>query len=521
MAKKRRQRNKNTYVAPSNKSDYSTVVDSYMAASNDKKADLGLSSVVTDSFRNPVARTGLGTQNLLNGTEYVRKNITNNRYLLNNLYMDNWVCKSIIDLIPEDITKTWFKVSGSMTTDEITKINQYQENIDLKESILKGLKWGRLYGGALGLILLSGQNDLSKPLDYTKIMPDSFKGLYVIDRYSGVYAQLDKVVTDMSSPQFGLPEYYTIKDNLGVSPEITVHYTWLIKFTGDEPPRSEYVYEQYWGLSVIESVFEELVKRDNVSHNMVSLTFKALLSILQSQDYDMLMATGNKQAQQRVIQVAQAQSILESNLGVRLMGKEDKYYQTSYGFTGLKDIYDAVEQDIAAATGIPATKLFGKTPSGLNATGKADLQMYDDKLNVVRSTILKPIIKKLLPIITMSAIGRVPNDLSFMFDAIRIPDELEQATIAQKKVAAAIDVYERDGVSLGGFRNELRSMSDITGMFDTITDEDIESGSKTFYSDMSAMNDPIAGISSLSRSQLSGEDEPEDTRPRENYGDGK
>lgn len=52
-----------------------------------------------------------------------------------------------------------------------------------------------------------------------------------------------------------------------------VHHSRLLRFTGDDLPYWESQAEQQWGASVIESIFDELKKRDNVSWNIAQLIF--------------------------------------------------------------------------------------------------------------------------------------------------------------------------------------------------------------------------------------------------------
>ena len=56
-------------------------------------------------------------------------------------------------------------------------------------------------------------------------------------------------------------------------------------------------------------------------------------------------------------------------------------------------------------------------------------------------------------------------------------------------------------------QNELKVLSDETGMFNSITDEDIEAGKGKTYSDYKAMRDPMAGLLSLPGSGFTEEDE--------------
>ena len=56
-----------------------------------------------------------------------------------------------------------------------------------------------------------------------------------------------------------------------------------------------------------------------------------------------------------------------------LINKGDAIHNTQYTFTGLPDVYDRVMMDVAGAARTPVTKLFGRSPAGLNAVSYTHL----------------------------------------------------------------------------------------------------------------------------------------------------
>lgn len=446
-----------------------------------------------DAFSNPVARLGYGTQNLMEATEYPLTRLTQNYALLNSLYRGNWIVQNIIGTIPEDVTKKWFRVKTNAAPEYIDKINKLQRQTKLRRSIVEGMKWGRLYGGAIGLILLEGQDEfMSEPLNYDTIQPDSFKGLYIADRWSGVYPDTE-LITDINDPEFGLPAYYEIRNEQGAITQ-RVHHSRVIRFIGRELPYLEKVVETYWGQSEIEAIYDEIIKRDNVSYNIASLTFRANLSVYEMDNLDQLFAVGGTEAQRRFWNMIQAQSVLESNLGVKMVNKGDEVHQLQYSFTGLAEVYESIMLDVAGAARMPVTKLFGRSPAGLNATGESDLRNYYDYLEEIREKDFRPVIEKLLPIMALSAWGEIPDDLDFMFDELWTPTENEKASIVKNKVGALIEAFNANGMTQEAFMKELKTLSGSTGMFGNIADETVEQGRNVWARDLQSMNDPLAGL---------------------------
>lgn len=451
---------------------------------------------VNDAFSNPIARLGYGTQDLLQATQYPLTRMTQNYHLLTSLYRDNWIVQNIISTIPEDMIRKWYTVKSNVAPEYIDSLQRLERKTHLRKSILEGMYWGRLYGGAAAIIMVKGQDDLSKPLDYGLILPGTFLGLQILDRWSGIYPEMG-IVTDPSDPDFGLPAYYTVRDEESGTLISTVHHSRVIRFTGRELPYNERIAEQYWGESEIEAIYNEVVKRDNVSSNIAALTFRANINYMETDSMDQMLAVNNSQAQRRFWQTLQAQSILESNFGMRLVNKGDIMHNTQYTFTGLPEVYDRMMMDVAGAARTPVTKLFGRSPAGMNSTGESDMNNYYDYIDGLRENQLRPLLEKILPVMLLSTWGAVPDDLDIDFPPLQTPDSSEVADIAEKKTRSVMEVYQGDLIDAATAQKELKALADETGMYSTISDEAIKAAEGKTYSDYKVMQDPLAGLSAL------------------------
>lgn len=448
-------------------------VNKYTVSNNNIKPPNGLTldKATVDAFQNLLARLGVGSKNILEGTDYPMTRLTMQYQLLNSLYRSHWIIGRIIDCIPEDMCKNWIKLQTQIEPKDLKRFDALQRTTRIKRDILLGLKWGRLYGGAGAVIIIDGHEDiLDQPLDYDTIMPGSFKGLIVADRWSGITPGAE-YIDDVNSPEFGLPKYYEwSSDNQSVK----VHHSRIIRFIGRELPYWEKYAECGWGASEVERVFDELKKRDNTSWNIAQLVFLANLKVLKMADLGELLAVGNEKMMTSVYNTLEAQNWLMSNMGMYLLNKEDDFQTHQYTFAGLNDIYESFMMDVSGAAEIPVTKLFGRSPAGMNATGESDMQNYYDTVEQNQASHLEPVFDKLLPIMFMSEFGAVPDDLDYIFNPIRTPNDDEIADLVGKKVTAINDTFNSGIISQKIALKELKQMSDTTGMFTNIADEDIE-----------------------------------------------
>lgn len=435
-----------------------------------------------DAFQNQMARLGFGQPNLNEGADYPLTRMSQNYNLFTSLYRSSWIVRKIVDVFPSDMVKNWIKFNSSLDPEKISKINSVIRKTKTKEKIKEGLRWARLYGGAAGLILIDGDEDLSEPLDYDTIMLDDYKGLLIFDRWNGIYPDIE-LEDDISDEEYGYPKYYSISlseanSNLMLSYNkqdlVKVHHSRIVRFNGRDLPLWERQAEMFWGESEIEIVFEELKKRDNTSANIASLIFLANIRVLKMNDLGQLLGASTQKAQENLYKVLQAQNQLMSNMGIYVMDKDDDFGSEQYSFGGLNDIYESFMLDIAGACEMPVTKLFGREPAGFNSTGESDLTQYYDTLEEKQETYLQPIIDKLLPIIFMSTLGAISEDLDWEFNPCMNVNSKDLADLAQSMASPIFEAFNAGLITKEIALKELKQQNEKTGMWSNITDEDIK-----------------------------------------------
>lgn len=444
---------------------------------------------VQDAFSNPLFRLGYGSQSPLEATEYPLTRMTDNYALLNSLYRDNWVVQNVVGLMVDDMLREWYKLKGNVTPEMQDALDRVERQTRTRARLNEGMRWGRLYGGAAGLILIKGQEDLSKPLDLDMVFPGSFQGLYILDRWQGVTPNME-VVFEGGDP---VPESYSITDARGYT-VTNVHHSRLIRFTGRDLPFLEKVAEMYWGESEVEALYKDVMAHDNVSANMAALTFQANINTMEVKGLEQLFSIGSSQAQRRFWNVMQAQSVLRSNFGTQLVEEGNKITNTQYTFTGLQEVYESMCLNLCGASHYPMTKLFGRSPAGMNATGESDLKNYYDYVDSQREAKVRPVLEKLLPVLAMSAWGFVPDDLDFTFPPLWTPTATETAEIALKKAQAIRDTFQAGLFQADTAMKELKKLEEETGMFGSLTDEEIAAAAGKSYADVTALRDPLMGL---------------------------
>ncbi len=440
------------------------------AVQNDKKAE---SRRAIDGFINTLAYLGEASE-LNKANDYERHSITNDYELLTVLYRENWLAKRIIDTPCEDMTRAWYTISSELEQDKLDELAKLEAKHNIKQEITNMLRWARLYGGAAAVMVIKGQEDmLDQPLDFDMLGPGCFRGLIVVDRVRGLYPSLE-LEDDMDDPEFGYPRYYNVILDDTSGETLQIHHSRLLMARGRMLPIQEEVNEEYWGASEIEHVYEELQKRNATSANIAQLVFQANVSAMRIGNFGEALAMGTEEQKRKVMESIYNVNRIKNSFGLLLMGNEDSYEQHPYSFAGIAEVYESFMMDMAGAAEIPATKLFGRSPQGMNATGESDMKNYYEMLAQLQERNLRPAMEKLLPVMAMSLWGTIPEDMEIVFEPLMTTTPDQRADIMSKQAGAIIQAFSAGLISQKTALLELQEQGKSIGAWTNITDEDIE-----------------------------------------------
>ena len=442
-----------------------------------------------DGFINSLAYLGEANE-LEKANDYERHTITRDFELLTVMYRENWLTKRIIDLPCEDMTRAWYSISSEIEQDKLDEVAKLEAKHNVKQEVTNMMRWARLYGGAAAVIVIKGQEDmLDQPLDFDTLVPGCFRGLIVVDRTNGLYPSIE-LEEDMDDPEYGYPKYYNVITDTLSGETLRVHHSRLLQARGRMLPIQEEINEDYWGASEIEHIYEELQKRNATSANIAQLVFQANVSAMKIGNFGEAMATGTDQMKQKIMQAIFDMNRIKNSSGLLVMGADDNYEQHPYSFAGIAEVYEAFMLDMAGAAEIPATKLFGRSPQGMNSTGESDMNNYYEKLAQLQENQLRPAIEKLLPVMAMSLWGEIPEDMEIVFKPLATTTPADRAEIMSKQAATVVQAFSAGIISQKMALRELQEQGKSIGAWNTITDDDIERADDEFDQG-EGMEDPM------------------------------
>jgi uncharacterized protein len=444
-----------------------------------------------DSFQNFEARLGYGTGNQTDGSTYNVNYTSRIRYELDAMYRSSWICGKAVDCVAEDMTKRGIELNSTIEPGNSDELMRLWKELRIWDALCDTIKWARLYGGAIAVLLIDGQS-LSTPLRIDTVAKGKFKGLLVLDRWQ-VTPTLTQLVTDMG-PDMGLPMYYdVIGDSMGLK-RAHIHYSRVIRIVGQDLPYWQRITEQLWGQSVIERLFDRLLAFDSTTQGAAQLVYKAHLRTYKVENLRDIIAMGGPALEGLVKQMDFVRRT-QSNEGLTLMDTKDEFEAIAYTFGGLDSVLLQFSQQLSGALGIPLTKLFGQSPAGLNSTGESDVRNYYDNCNQEQERRLRVGVGVLLQITHLSKFGRsIDVGSDFTFRPLWQLTDLEKGTLAATITGAVVSAVQGGVTGQQTGLKELKQSSHITGVWSNISDASITAASDTVdMGEMSGASDPFGG----------------------------
>jgi len=434
-----------------------------------------------DGYNNFPAKLGAQAQNIQTGGTYMPGYITRNRVQLEFAYRSSFLVGAGVDTMADDMTRKGINISSKLESGQKGTVETFWDEMAIWDGLNDTLKWSRLYGGAVLVVLIEGQ-DMSTPLRLDRIKEGQFKGVICLDRWM-VRPSYVNLVTDYG-PEFGKPKFYKVITNQQGIPPWKIHHSRLIRMEGDSLPFQQAQTENGWGMSVVERIFERIQAFDTATVGTTQLIHKAHLRTYSIEGLRKILALPEDSElvaglMKHMDMIREFQTIE----GMTLMDSKDAFQTHSYSFAGIADVILRFAEQVSGATGIPLVRLFGQSPSGFS-TGDGDLENYYSRVNSLQERRLRRHIRWLLDISWRSLFGApLPDDFTFEFNKLWEMSDTDRATMASNFTTALATAVRDIGMSPSAALSDLRNMSDVIGVGGSITDEDIENAKAQWSED--------------------------------------
>ena len=435
-----------------------------------------------DGYNNPAANIGMMTRNSSSQGVFIQTLITKNRLQLESMYNSEVIVRRAVECFPQDATRKGIQIISEDEPSRIDELEQEWQRKGIDAKLCQNLEWGNLFGGAIAIILIKGQR-FDTPLDPAKIAKGSFAGLWVVDRWRVMPS--NEIVTDISDPDFALPMFYETYDEPGNPLQYQkIHHSRVLRTTGARASWYRQISELKWGLSIIEPMLDAVTNYNEALIGAGQLVNRLHLRTLSMEGYRKAM--GSKQGQANINRFLNMLQMTQSSHNVSAIDSQDKM-EISNGDvgTGVVEVIKQLREYVAAAVGVPVTRLFEISSGGLNSTGEGEMRQYYDEVHRFQKERMHGWYHKLIDITYMSLFSTMPpKGTKFVFKPLYEPTSKERSEVSKNTTASVMSVLDRKVIGKADALKELKATSDETGMWNTIDDEMIAAAEKQDKADL-------------------------------------
>ncbi|MBQ7445928.1 MAG: DUF1073 domain-containing protein [Clostridia bacterium] len=392
-----------------------------------------------------------GYQNMLNKYGTYRDSTEHYHYVeedyamspeLTKQYEGNGLFAKIIDTPAEEAMKHGFNLN---VLDEGINdaIMEKLDLLDYEEKFATAIKWARLFGGSVIVMLIDDGRNLDEPVDWVRAK--NIDELLVFERaiVQPDYTSLYQTYGDYNGlpgdhSKFGKPQWYYISSITGF---FKVHESRVLVFHNSTMPEVGVNIEyHFWGVPEYVRIKRVLKETITAHGDAVKLLERSVQAIYKMRNLAQLLATdeGENQALKRLEVIDMARGILNS-IAIDADGEDYSFQQ--FSVQGISEVIDSTCNMLSAITQIPQTVLFGRSPAGMNSTGQSDLENYYNFIEHIQKTMVKANLHHLIQIIMFveARMGRIDNMAEFKleFNPLWSMTESEQANVDQTKAQIA------------------------------------------------------------------------------------
>ena len=356
---------------------------------------------------------------------------------LTDAYEGNGLFAKIIDRPAEEAVKRGFDL-GIKDQDVLNYLSDKLDDLDWEHNASQALKWTRLYGGALMVMVINDGRNIWEPVDWENVK--GIEELRVYERplvnpdYHSIYRTVRNDIGRASRAKFGMPEYYQVSSIYGT---FRVHESRCLVFrNGVLPENSMNTQYRFWGIPEYYRIKKNLQETYTAHGNGVKLLDRCVQAIYKMRNLSNILLTdgGEDQVLKRLNAIDMARGILNTMI-IDADGEDYDFKQMS--MSGVRDIIDSTCTMLSAVTDIPQTILFGRSPAGMNSTGEGDTENYYNMVEGMQKLNLKANGRTLLDLIFTEGVitGQLQQKPKYKtgFEKLWSLSEKEQADLDKQK----------------------------------------------------------------------------------------
>ena len=410
--------------------------------------------------------------------------------LLTVFYEGNGLFSKIIDTPAEEAIKHGFSLDDVSDQEVEDFYSEALDELDWEETAMTAIKWARLFGGSIAVMLINDGRGLDEPLDWKNIQ--SIDDIRVYDRsliqpdYASMFSYDPQDPFRTRGSRLGMPEYYQVFSKFG---NFTVHDSRCLVFrNGILPENTTNSVYQLWGIPEYVRINKAIRDAEVAHRSAPKLLDRSVQPVYKMKDLAVELST--EEGEDKVLRRLQVIDMARGLLNSLVIDSEGEDYDfKTFQFAGVSDVVSASCNMLSAITNIPQTILFGQSVGGMSATDDTSMENYYNYVERIQKRMLKSNLRYLLSVIFQAGLAtgevdEIPklkvkfNPLWSLSDTEQADLDLKRAQIQQAKAQTAQIYVQMEAIDPSEVRKKLADSEefDVENMLDEYDEEDLFAG---------------------------------------------
>jgi phage-related protein (TIGR01555 family) len=349
---------------------------------------------------------------------------------LTNIYSTDSTARRVINIIIDDALRGFINAED--------KLLEELKRLKVKQKIIEAATWARVFGGSALVVFADDGQDMEKPLNTDRLK--KIISIQSYDRWRLTFSPTD-ISQDFYSEHYGHPELYTINPINGIP--FKVHRTRMHLFGGERVPLQQYINNNRWDDSVLQSLYEPLRNYGQTMNATAEIVQDFIQTVLGVNGLTEMLEQGNeKLVIDRLNLIDLSRSVANT---VVLDSQNETYSKHASSVAGLADLLEKQQEVISSGSGQPMTKLFGNTSKGLGASGQNDPDNWNNTVDAYRGDTLESPITWLVDLVEKQSLWTdKPESFDWSFPSLKVSNEHE--VVKNRLMTAQMDeIYMNRG----------------------------------------------------------------------------
>lgn len=341
--------------------------------------------------------------------------------------------RAFAEALSTEVTREWLTITSKSEEAEDGRVKELEaefKRLGVREIIQKAVEHDAFFGRAQIFVDCCPDDARDTPLILSPktIAPGSLKKLAVVEAVwttPATYNAVDPIAPDFFKPS----SWFMLGQKVHASRLMTV-------ITRPLPDLMKPAFN-FGGMSLSQLAEPYVENWLRTRQSVADLINNFSISVLAT-DMTQLLGADDEDDGGNLMNRAALFTQMRSNKGLMVLDKErEELVQVNTPLSGLHELQAQSQEHMCSVSHIPAIKLTGISPSGLNASSDGEIRVFYDGVAAQQSAYWSDPVETILQVVQLSLWGRIDPDIGFVWNPLYQMTPAELADIRLKNSQAA------------------------------------------------------------------------------------